>query len=223
MGTPPDGKVSAWVDHNAFPVGGAGSYTDAVSEHGGAAESTRDKILSAAIALTEADGWAALTMGGVAGRAGVSRQTVYNEFGNRDQLGEAMVLTELAGFMGAVGTAFDEHPDDLVAAIRAAAFGVLDAARNQPVLQAVVSASQGAETELLPLLTTQAGEIMVIAKTGIRERTAAYALDMDQRSRDAALDTVVRLVFSHLMRPGGDPADAADDIAWVASRMLTLA
>ncbi len=187
------------------------------------AESTRDKILAAAVVLTAADGWAAVTMGGVAGRAGVSRQTVYNEFGNRDQLGEAMVVTELAGFMGAVGAAFDQHPDDLVAAIGAAAHGVLAAAREQPVLQAVLSASQGAETQLLPLLTTQADEIMELAKAGIRERTAAYTLDMDQRSRDAALDTVVRLVFSHLMRPGGDPAAAAEDIAWVASRMLTLA
>jgi AcrR family transcriptional regulator len=162
-------------------------------------------------------------MGGVAKRAGVSRQTVYNEFGNRDQLGEAMVLTELAGFMGAVGAAFDAHPDDLVAAIRAAAYGVLTAAQDQPVLQAVLSASQGAETQLLPLLTTQADHVMELAKAGIRERTAAYSLEMDQRSRDAALDTVVRLVFSHLMRLEGDADEAADDIAWVASRMLTFA
>ncbi len=193
-----------------------------MTEPAGAA-STRDRILAAALELTAADGWAGLTMAGVGGRAGVSRQTVYNEFGNRDQLGEAMVITELAGFMSAVGTAFDEHPDDLVAAIRAAAYGVLTAAREQPLLQAVLSASQGAETALLPLLTTQADEIMEVAKLGIRERTAAYALDMDQRSRDAALDTVVRLVFSHLTRPGADPAAAAGDIAWVAARMLTFA
>lgn len=199
-----------------------GLYTGAVSGPGESA-STRERILSAAVELTAADGWAALTMGAIAGRAGVSRQTVYNEFGNRDQLGEAMVLNELAGFMRGVAAAFDAHPDDLVAAIRAAAYDVLRAAPDQPVLQAIIGASQGAESQLLPMLTTQAGEIMDLAKAAIRERTAAYPLDMDQRSRDAALDTVVRLSFSHLMQPAPDPARAADDIAWVAGRLLTFA
>ena len=189
----------------------------------GESASTRERILSASVELTAADGWAAVTMAEVAGRAGVSRQTVYNMFGSRDQLGEAMVFHELAGFMRGVAAAFDEHPDDLVAAIRAAAYDVLRAAPEQPVLQAVISASQGAETQLLPLITTQAGEIMDLAKDAIRERTSAYPLDMDQRTRDAALDTVVRLFFSHLMQPDPDPARAADDIAWVAARLLTFA
>ena len=188
----------------------------------GESASTRERILSAAVESTAADGWAAVTMGGVAGRAGVSRQTVYNEFGSRDQLGEAMVLGELALFMRGVAAAFDAHPEDLVAAIRAAAYDVLRVAPEQPVLQAIISASQGAETQLLPLITTQAGEIMELAKTAIRERTATYPLDMDQAARDAALDTVVRLFFSHLMQPAPDPAGAADDIAWVASRLLTF-
>ncbi len=179
--------------------------------------------MSAAVELTAAEGWAALTMGKVAARAGVSRQTVYNEFGSRDLLGEAMVLTELAEFMREVQGAFDAHPDDLVAAIRQAAYAVLVASADQPVLQAVLSASQGAETELLPLLTTQAGEIMQLAKTAIRERTSAYALDMDQPSRDAALDSIVRLVFSHLMQPSMPPEVAADGIGWVARRLLTFA
>lgn len=184
---------------------------------------TRDKILLAAVELTAEEGWAALTMVKVAAKAGVSRQTVYNEFGSRDRLGEAMVLTELAQFMREVGEAFDHHPDDLVAAIREAAYAVLVASADQPVLQAVISASQGAETELLPLLTTQAGEIMQLAKGAIRERTSSYALDMDQGARDAALDSIVRLVFSHLMQPSVEPDLAADDIGWVARRLLTFA
>lgn len=184
---------------------------------------TRERIVAAAASLTSEQGWAALTMGKLAARAGVSRQTVYNEIGTKAELGEVLVLTELASFVGAMGEAFDRHPDDLVGAVRAAAYGVLVAAPHQPLLQAIVGASYGAETELLPLLTTQAGGIMDLAKSAIRERTGAYALDMEQAERDAALDTIVRLVFSHLMRPSEDPARAADDIAWVAGRMLRFA
>jgi len=31
---------------------------------------------------------------------------------------------------------------------------------------------------------------------------------------------VVRLVLSHVMQPSADPAATADDIAWVAERVL---
>ena len=39
-------------------------------------------------------------------------------------------------------------------------------------------------------------------------------------SLDAVIDMVVRLVLSHVMQPSADPAATADDIAWVAERVL---
>ena len=185
--------------------------------------STRERVIAAAAELTAESGWASLTMGKLATRAGVSRQTVYNEIGTKPELGEVLVLTELAGFLQAVEAAFDAHPHDLVAAVRAAAYDVLVEVLDKPILQAIVGASHGAETELLPLLTTQAGGLMDLAKSAIRERTGRYDLDLPQYARDAALDTIVRLVFSHIMQPAPDAARAADDIAWVTGRMLGLA
>jgi hypothetical protein len=35
-----------------------------------------------------------------------------------------------------------------------------------------------------------------------------------------AIDTVVRLVLSHVMQPAGTPEGTAVDIAWVARRVL---
>ena len=31
---------------------------------------------------------------------------------------------------------------------------------------------------------------------------------------------VVRVVLSHVMQPSGTPAETADDIAWIAARVL---
>jgi AcrR family transcriptional regulator len=180
----------------------------------------RERIVDAAVALTTHTGWSAVTMGAIAQRVGVSRQTVYNEVGTKEGLAEAMILGELDRFLGVVGRAFDEHPDDLVDAIRAASYGVLELAQGNRLLHAVVSATHGADTELLPLLTTHAESLLAAAKVVVAERLAPYSLALDGRRLDAAIDMVVRVVLSHVMQPSGRPADTADDIAWISARVL---
>ena len=181
---------------------------------------THERVVAAAAELTLEAGWAGVTMGKLAERVGVSRQTVYNEVGSKPQLAEEMVLAELAKFLAEVDVAFDRHPDDLVAAIRAASRGVLELAGANALLQAVVSASYGAETELLPLLTTRNDALVLAATQAVAARVAAYDVRIDARHLDAAIDMVVRLVLSHVVHPIGSPADTADDIAWISSRTL---
>ena len=179
-----------------------------------------ERVVTAAADLTLEVGWAGVTMGKLADRVGVSRQTVYNEVGSKPQLAEEMVLAELAKFLAVVDAAFDRHPDDLVEAIRAASRGVLELAARNALLQAVVSASYGAETELLPLLTSRNDALVMAATQTVQVRVAAYRIAIDERHLDAAIDMVVRLVLSHVVHPVGEPADTADDIAWISSRTL---
>ena len=182
--------------------------------------STHERVVGAAADLTLEVGWAGVTMGKLAERVGVSRQTVYNEVGSKPQLAEEMVLAELAKFLAVVDLAFDEQPDDLIEAIRSASRAVLELAQRNALLQAVVSASYGAETELLPLLTTRNDALVMAATQTVQARVAAYRIAIDQRHLDAAIDMVVRLVLSHVVHPVGEPADTADDIAWISSRTL---
>lgn len=180
----------------------------------------RERVVTAASALALEVGWAGVTMGKLAERVGVSRQTVYNEVGSKPQLAEEMVLAELAKFLAVVDAAFDEQPDDLVEAIRSASRGVLELARSNALLQAVVSASYGAETELLPLLTTRNDALVLTATLAVRQRVTAYRIDLDDRHLDTAIDMVVRLVLSHVVHPIGEAAETADDIAWISGRTL---
>lgn len=182
--------------------------------------SLRQRIVDAAVGLTTEVGWSAVTMAKLADRVGVSRQTVYNEIGTKPALAEAMILAELDRFLGVVTDAFDRHPDDLVAAIRAASHGVLELAQDNRLLHAVVSATHGADTELLPLLTTHAESLLAAAKLVVRERVAPYDVALDDAHLDAAIDMVVRVVLSHVMQPTAAPADTADDLAWIAARVL---
>nr|WP_179665839.1 TetR family transcriptional regulator [Nocardioides panaciterrulae] len=184
----------------------------------------RERVVDVGVALTLELGWARVTMGTVAERVGVSRQTVYNEVGTKAGLAEAMILHELDRFLGVVTEAFDARPEhgpgDLVEAIRAAARGVLELAQDNRLLHAVVSATHGADTELLPLLTTHAESLLAAAKLVIGQRIAAYRLDLDEAHLEAAIDMVVRVVLSHVMQPSGPPGRTADDIAWIAARVL---
>ena len=181
---------------------------------------THERVVAAAAELTLEVGWAGVTMAKLAERVGVSRQTVYNEVGSKPRLAEEMVLAELAKFLAVVDLAFDEQPDDLIEAIRSASRAVLELARRNALLQAVVSASYGAETELLPLLTSRTDALVMAATQTVQARVAAYRIAIDERHLDAAIDMVVRLVLSHVVHPIGEPADTADDIAWISSRTL---
>jgi AcrR family transcriptional regulator len=183
--------------------------------------STHDRIVAAAAELTAETGWAVITMTKLADRVGVSRQTVYNEIGSKPRLAEEMVLRELTLFLAAVERSFDEHPDDLVAAIRGACREVLEIAQDNRLLKAVVSATHGADTELLPLLTTHAEPLLETAKAVVRSRVATYEVPLPPARLDAAIDLIVRVVLSHVMQPSASPSSTADDIAWLASQALT--
>ena len=182
--------------------------------------SLRQRIVEAAVGLTTEVGWSQVTMSKLADRVGVSRQTVYNEIGTKPALAEAMILAELDRFLQVVSAAFDRHADDLVGAIRAASRGVLELAQDNRLLHAVVSATHGADTELLPLLTTHAESLLAAAKLVVADKVAPYDVQVDAAHLEAAIDMVVRVVLSHVMQPSDSPAETADDIAWISARVL---
>ncbi|GAB1510909.1 TetR family transcriptional regulator [Actinophytocola sp. KF-1] len=180
----------------------------------------RGPIIAAAIDLTAAEGWAAVTMNRLAEIVGVSRRTVYNELGTKTALAEAMIAHELGRFLAVVRDAFDRHPGDLVEAIHDGVRGVLELAEGNILLRAIVSATHGADTELLPLLTTRAGSLLAEAKTMLAHRVEPYRPPLPREQVAALIDIVVRTVLSHVMQPSDTPAGTADAIAWLAARLL---
>lgn len=195
------------------------SSDDAVTPSAGGA-TLRDRLLGAAVQLMVTAGWGRVTMARLADKVGVSRQTVYNEIGTKNDLAEAVVLRELDLFLAGVTRSFDENPTDLIGAIRDSARRVLKYAQNNVLLHAVVSATHGADTELLPLLTTHSEYLLEGAKAAVAERVEGYDLDLPADRLEACIDMVVRLVLSHVMQPSAEPARTADDIAWIAERAL---
>lgn len=179
----------------------------------------RARLVATASDVTSNEGWSAVTMGRLAELVGVSRQTVYNEVGGKSALAEAMVLHELTLFLAQVDEAFTTNAE-LIDAVREASRGVLQMARTNPLLRAILSASQGAGTDLLPLLTTHSEAVLETATSVIRGHLTKFELTIDEQQVEIGIDMVVRLVLSHVMQPSASPARTADDIAWVANRVL---
>jgi AcrR family transcriptional regulator len=181
----------------------------------------RDRLLDAAAAITAQDGWGAVTMAKLADEAGVSRQTVYNELGSKTNIAEELVMRELGRFLDIVRGRMAAEAD-LVPALRSACEGTLEEAARNPLLKAVLDSAHTGGSDLLPLLTTESQGLIERARSVVIDTVARQQFDtgLDERELVLAVDTVIRLVLSHVMQPEKDPAEIADDIAWVAGHVL---
>jgi AcrR family transcriptional regulator len=183
--------------------------------------SVRERLIVAATEMVSEGTWSGVTMGKVAARAGVSRQTLYNEFGNKESLAEAIVLNELTRFLEVVEEQLDGRTP-LVEALRRTCTRIFDLAQENPLLRAVLSSTHGSGAELLPYLTTQSdallGTAVGVVGDRIRMRYPDVGLAPDQL--DVAITAIVRLVLSFVMRPEKSPEEMADDLAWLATQIL---
>jgi AcrR family transcriptional regulator len=185
-----------------------------------AASGRRQPIVEAAIEMTARDGWAAVTMTRLAEQVGVSRQTVYNEIGSKNSLADAMLAHELDRFLSAISAAFDRHADNLVEAVHDAVRDVLELARGNLLVRAIASATHGADTELVPLLTTQAETLLTDVNAMLAARVESYRTGLTGEQVEVLVDLMTRTVLSHVVQPTGTPAGTADGLAWLASRVL---
>ena len=169
----------------------------------------RDTLLDAARGELEQRPWSEVTMADIARTAGVSRQTLYKEFGSRVQFAQAFVLREAERFISAIEGALDAHRDDPIAALTAA-FGLfLGAAAEDPLIRAAIAGTG----EMLPFVTTQGRPLV----QGAAERLCAAILARwpQVSPHDAALlaECLVRLAISYVALPVGPAGMTASSIA----------
>lgn len=180
-----------------------------------------ERLLDAAQEITVASSWSDVTMARIGEIAGVSRQTVYNEFGSKPELADELVMRELARFLEVVRTQLEEH-DDVVDGIRGACEGALTMAESNPLLRAVLASIHQRENDLVPLLTTESQAVIDTARATVVGviQDKHPGLELTDAQLENAADAVVRLVLSHIMRPSVSSAEAADQIAWIAGKVL---
>ncbi|MEU0537684.1 TetR family transcriptional regulator [Amycolatopsis tolypomycina] len=184
--------------------------------------STRERLLDAAAGLIAGDGWTAVTMGKLAARVGVSRQTVYNELGSKAELAEALVLRETERFAERVTEVVAAHPGRPVDGVTAAFRQTLEAARANPLILIALGCPKGGSEDFLPLLTTRPEGVL---ERSVDTVAALFArcypeVGLTRSEWTVAVEAFVRLLLSHLVQPSGSVAHASGQMRWVIGRML---
>ncbi|WP_340558157.1 TetR/AcrR family transcriptional regulator [Streptomyces sp. GSL17-111] len=177
--------------------------------------SARESLLIAAQSALAAQPWATVRMVEVAAAAGVSRQTLYNEFRTKEGLGAALVARQVDGFVAGAAdavTAARRSGGDPAVCCAAAAVWILCRAREEPLVRAALT---GFWNSRLPLPEVPPSQVV--------ERLCAGTLDALSGSGEAELrracETGLRLALSYVVAPPSEP-EAPARVAAVVSALL---
>ena len=176
-----------------------------------ARELLRETLFGAARDELERRAWSEITMSDIAAAAGVSRQTLYKEFGNRNEFGLAFVIHEGEHFLDDVDAAVKQHLDNPRAAVNAALELFLRAAGEDPLIRIMLS--DDGSGGMLPFVTTQGTPVVQWA-------TARLATTIEEGwpqapKADVRLlsESLVRLAISHITTPSESPEATAAAVA----------
>jgi AcrR family transcriptional regulator len=171
------------------------------------APSTRDRVLEATLVCVGRLGMAKTTMEDIAREARLSRATLYRAFpGGRDEVLDAVVTWEVARFFGRVSNAI--HPDELdtVTVLEQGLLAARDALEHHDLLQRVL---RDEADQLVPSLATVMPMVVQALADWYRPRLEEVALRPGVDPAEAA-DLVARMALSYLGTPGrwdlSDPA-----------------
>ena len=177
----------------------------------------RDRALDGAAAAVLEHGWQRVRLTDVARRTGLSRATLHRQFGGRIGLGDALLAREGQRMLAETADAL-HHAPTWDAGVRAAMGATLRAAKDRPLVAAILEERHG-DTSLLPLLTTRSGPII----DGTRRLLTRFLREHHPRQSPAYLadvaDTLVRAMLSHLTTPEQDEL-AVDRLHRLATHLL---
>ncbi|WP_301307233.1 TetR family transcriptional regulator [Actinosynnema pretiosum] len=176
-------------------------------------------IIDAAVALVAEHGARGLRVADVASRAGVSRQTVYNEHGNKQRLVEAVALVKTAEFVDAARACLARSPG-AVEGVAEAVRQVHALTRLDPLARSVLTGTDA--DDMLPMLTTRGGWVLDLVAPAIGEHLARHRPDLPPARIAFAADVLTRLALSHLLTPDHGPDRAVDRAADCAVEAVTV-
>ena len=134
--------------------------------------------------------------------AGVSRQTLYKEFGSRDEFAQAFVIHVGERFLDEVDAAVREHLDDPRAAIGAALETFLRTAGEDPVVRVLLR--DDGTGGMLPFVTTQGMPVVVFATARLFDTISEGWPEAPPEKAQLLAESLVRLAISYITAPGDD-------------------
>jgi AcrR family transcriptional regulator len=156
------------------------------------------------------------SMSSVAARVGVSRQTLYNEFGSRDALLAALIAREDEAIVAEVAQALQRHPHDLPGGVAETVELLLGRCAEHPLTKALL----GGDPDLLPRYPTRAEPLLERSAAAMRSYARARFPGIAAPDVALLIEVVVRLVHSHIVVPRESPAVVAARVARLVERFI---
>jgi AcrR family transcriptional regulator len=171
----------------------------------------RTSILDAARRLATEREWAEVRIADIAAEVGVSRQTIYNEYGAKDALGAAIFSREVDDFRERLMTAVAEAPD-FASAVRRAIELALEVGGSHPVVRRMLDSASNGDSSLLPLLTTRADLLVVPLRRALAEALQQRFPGTVPERAELLTDLTIRSTLSQVVLPSDLPEERVVDM-----------
>ena len=175
----------------------------------------RHSILDGMRELLVAKDWSSVTLSDVARSAGVSRQTIYNEFGSRQGLAEGYALRLADRLVDAVVAAIEANVGDVREAFLQGFRMFFAESASDPL---VISLLTGvAKPDLLQIITTDSAPIITHCSKRLGQAFLDSWLDPTEEDAGVLARAIVRLAMSYVSMPPEADHDVALDLARLMS------
>lgn len=176
--------------------------------------SARDRLLDAALETAAVHGLAKLSVGDVARRAGLSRQTLYKHFPSKEALVAETILREAQRMVTRIVDASDAEADP-ERSLEVAILTTLRVARDHPLLDRLVRTEPEA---LLPFLVADGGVIGTAVRSIVERIVDQKVPGLEPLVLRRVADMVSRLLISYAVNAPDDPPE---EVARALSQILT--
>lgn len=184
----------------------------------GERRSLRSTVFEAMHELLGSHDWSSVTMSDVAKAAGLSRQTLYSTFGNRQGLAQAYALQLSETFAGEIRDSIIRHPGQIETALNEGINGFLVSSRNDPLVRALLTGD--IKPDLLRLITTEAGPLIERATEVLTPALSDSWMRIEEAQARLAASIIARIGISFISLPPNDPDQLASGLTEVIAPYL---
>jgi AcrR family transcriptional regulator len=177
----------------------------------------RDSVLDAMRDLLLTRDWSAVTLADVARAAGISRQTIYNEFGSRQGLAQGYALRLADRLVNAVDEAIYSNVGDIYAAFLQGFRAFFSESAADPLVISLLSGV--AKPDLLQIITTDSAPIITHCSNRLTSSFIHSWVRASDEDSGILARAIVRLAMSYVSMPPEADHDVAADLA----RLMTPA
>ncbi len=171
----------------------------------------RDSILDGMRDLLLTRDWSAITLSDVARAAGISRQTIYNEFGSRQGLAQGYALRLADRLVDVIDDEINRNEGNIYSVFVQGFRAFFAESAADPLVISLLNGE--AKPDLLQLITTDSGPIINHCSQRL---TASFAQSWVKASDEDAgvlARAIVRLALSYVSMPPEADYNVADDLA----------